>query len=162
MKKISTILFLINFLFLRSCIDKKPVQSTNQPTDTNYTLTLKRGAFHDDPFSIILDSLNYTKIDHTYFEDEKNNQNSTVKINSLNAINFFKEIDAKGFWTLKSKYTSETSCTSELKITLPIDSQTKTIYCDDFERDCPELLKYIEKKVVELEGQNLNRIYLPG
>ncbi len=92
----------------------------------------------------------------------KYNQTSETKLDTNSTKKFFNEIEKKGFWKLKDNYKAESSCTSELSITLEKDGKTKTVTCDDFKRDCPNLIKYIDKKVVEFEGNDLKRIYLPG
>jgi len=128
----------------------------------SYKLVVKRGPFHYDSFVMSIGQIQYLRNKNQKHGVEKYNKSSPGKIDSMKALNLFREIEQKGFWKLKNHYKTTSSCTSELAVTLEKDKEAKTVICDDFERDCPDLIKYIDKKVVELEGNDLKRIYLPG
>lgn len=127
-----------------------------------FKLVLERGAFHYDCFELTPEKISYFPDGNIQHDIVKYNTISVVKLDSSNTLQFFHEIETNGFWNLKNQYNASSSCTSQLKITLHANGKNKTILCDDFERGCPELIKYIDKKVVELEGNDLKRIYLPG
>ena len=129
---------------------------------TDYKLTVQRGAFHYDSFLMIVDEIRYIPDSTSKHKETQYNRHSETKLERDMAKDFFAEIENRGFWELKNRYRIKSSCTSELIVTLQVNGKSKTVICDDFERDCPNLIKYIDKKVVELEGNNLKRIYLPG
>ena len=128
----------------------------------SYTLKIERGAFHYDSFLLEGDTLRYIPQENSAHPNRLYNEATSRFIDSAVTNGFFNKIVSDGFWELKKAYKSGTSCTSQLRVTLKTDDRTKTVTCDDFERDCPELIKYIDKKVVALEGNGLVRIYLPG
>ncbi|WP_276165679.1 hypothetical protein [Zobellia alginiliquefaciens] len=127
-----------------------------------YSLLVQRGAFHFDSFKIVKNKISHIPGISSNFETATYNENSQTFLDSLQTLGFFKKLEAQGFWNLKTHYGSETSCNSQLIVTLTTNGKSKTVICDDYQTDCPELIKYIEKKVVELEGNDLKRIYLPG
>jgi len=141
--------------------DKQKKTGTLTPNN-KYALIVKRGVFHNDSFEITKNKISYTPDSSSSKEVGKYNNYSETFLDTLSTIGFFKKIEADGFWNLKDTYRSESSCTSQLIITLKVNEKSKTVICDDFERDCPNLIKYIDRKVVELQGNDLNRIYLPG
>lgn len=128
----------------------------------NYRLVVDRGAFHYDKFILTSDKIEYHPNSDSQVEDQKYNGYSETLLDSSIINSFFEEIEEKGFWNLNHRYEAYTSCSSELKITLTINEKTKTVICDDYNAYCHDLIKYIVKKVVELEGNDLKRIYLPG
>ncbi len=135
---------------------------SNVEHTNNYSLLVQRGAFHFDSFEITKNKISHIPGISSNFETSTINEKSQTFLDSLQTLGFFKKLEAKGFWNLKTRYGSETSCTSQLIVTLTTNGKSKTVICDDYQTDCPELIKYIEKKVVELEGNNLKRMYLPG
>lgn len=130
--------------------------------DTDYVITVNRGAFHYDAFVLTNDTIQYIPDTTSSHSKKKYNSLSKKALDKPIVTEFLKEIEKKGFWTLKDTYISETSCNSQLIITIAANQKSKTVICDDFERGCPDVIKYIDKKVVEFEGNNLKRIYLPG
>jgi len=127
-----------------------------------YTLLVQRGAFHFDSFEIKKNKISHIPGISSNFETSTYKENSRSVLDSLQILGFFKKIEANGFWNLKTRYGTEISCNSQLIVTLTMNGKSKTVICDDYQRDCPELIKYIEQKVIELEGNDLRRIYLPG
>lgn len=159
-QKLSIFAFLVGLLLLSCAEEKSPKTAILNYKD--YSLTVSRGAFHEDTFIMNIHSLRYLVPKDASFEDTKYTVNSITPLDSLKTIAFFKELEVKGIWNLENNYKSDGSCTSSLLICFKNTYQTKTISCDDFQRDCPELLQYVEQKMVELEGSNLKRSYLPG
>ena len=137
----------------------KPAQAS---TNNQFKLVVERGAFHYDRFELTLGKITYFPEENAEHTDIKYNTVSEVKLTDVVTSRFIEEIESKGFWKLENHYTASSSCLSELKITLYTDGKSKTVICDDFERECHELIKYIDIKIVELEGNDLKRIYLPG
>jgi len=131
-------------------------------SDDQYVLVVERGAFHNDTFILTPDKIIFNPESNSGHGSTKYNTYSETNLNSKTILGFFTGIQDKGFWKLKDQYKSSSSCLSELKITLEMNGQVKTVICDDYERNCPDLIKYIDEKVVELEGNDLKRIYLPG
>ena len=125
----------------------------------NCVLTVKRGAFHFDSFEVTKNKIRYSPT--TSSKIEHHNYKETF-LDTLSTLGFFKKVEAGGFWNLSEKYSSTSSCKSELKVTLTINKRSKTVICEDYENNCPELIKYIDKKVVELEGNRLDRVFVPG
>ncbi|MBT2161933.1 hypothetical protein [Zobellia barbeyronii] len=145
--------------------NNKPGRDKNlsHSEETNrYSLLVQRGAFHFDSFKITKNKISHIPGISSNFETATYNKNSQSFLDSLQTLGFFKKIEANGFWNLDTHYGTETSCTSQLIVTLTTNGKSKTVICDDYQTDCPKLIKYIEKKVVELEGNDLKRIYLPG
>ena len=137
-------------------------QSSKPSEPKNYKLVVDRGAFHYDKFVLTSNKIEYYPGHDNQFEYEKYNTHSETILDSTMIKSFFQEIEEKGFWKLRDRYEAYASCSSELKITLTVNEKTKTVICDDYSTYCHDLIKYIDKKVVELEGNNLKRIYLPG
>ncbi|WP_273567842.1 hypothetical protein [Maribacter halichondriae] len=163
--KIQYPLALLIFIALAKYYDRNPNVSkvdVNEKNYKSYKLLVERGAFHDDSFQLTFDSIVFVPSANSFHDVEKYILYNTVSLDSSLTINFFKELEYEGFWKLKDTYKTESSCTSQLRVTLMKGQKSKTVLCDDFERDCPELMKYIDKKVVELEGNDLKRFYLPG
>ena len=127
-----------------------------------YKLIVDRGAIHYDKFVMSSNKIEYLPDSGNQFENEKYHRYSETSLDSTATISFFQEIENKGFWNLKNRYPAYNSCTSELRITLSVNEKTKTVICDDYNTYCHELIKYIDQKVVEFEGNDLKRIYLPG
>ncbi len=163
--KIQYPLALLICIALAKYYDRNPNVSTvdvNEKNYKSYKLFVERGAFHDDSFRLTFDSIAFVPSRNSLHDVEKYNLYNTVSLNSTLSINLFKELEYEGFWRLKDNYETESLCTSQLRVTLTTGQKSKTVNCEDFERDCPDLMKYIDKKVVELEGNDLKRIYLPG
>lgn len=127
-----------------------------------FELIVSRGAFHYDCFELTPTSLSYFPEQNSQHLDAKYKNPSKVTLNREIVETFILEIETRGFWDLKTNYRSTSSCSSELRVTLFMNGTYKSIRCDDYEKDCPEILKFIEQKIVELEGNNLKRVYLPG
>lgn len=127
-----------------------------------YKLTVDRGAFHYDKFILTSNKIEYHPDSNNQFENEKYNGYSETTLDSIIIDSFFQEIEGRGFWDLDHRYQTFSSCTSELRITLTVNEKAKTVICDDYNAYCHDLIKYIDKKVVEFEGNDLKRIYLPG
>lgn len=145
------------------CHKKDPTIRTKDVSDYNtYKLIVERGAFHFDKFVLTSNTIEYHPNSGNAFEIKKYNTYSETELDSIAIISFFKEIEDKGFWKLKNHYQAYASCSSELRITLFANEKTKTVICDDYSTYCHDLIKYIDEKVVELEGNDLKRIYLPG
>ena len=157
---------LVYFLILSVAIFfhiKNGSSKTDKPiVGKTFLLTVERGAFHNDCFEITPTKLSYQPKKDAQFKLEKYNSYSEVALDSTATKKILAHIEVEGFWNLKHAYIDNSSDTSQLKITLTVNGKTKSVICDDFERSCPELLKFIEKKVIELEGNDLKRIYLPG
>lgn len=153
-------LLLAAMLFLYKKEEHTPTMA--KTTVSDFQLTVERGAFHYDRFEVTPIALTYYPEEDAQHPQEKYNLQSKVTLNREKTQQFIEHIDNKGFWTLKNHYITTGSCTSQVKVTLTMNGKTKTVTCDDFERDCSTLIKYIEKKVVEWEGNDLKRIYLPG
>ena len=147
-------------LFLFKKGDDENGDASNSADD--FKLIVERGAFHFDRFEMTSTAITYYAKENSAHEINKYNNNSKVELDSTDSLKFLKQIETEGFWNLDDVYTETSSCTSQLKITLTANGKTKQVICDDFERACPKLLRLIEKKVIDLEGNNLKRIYLPG
>lgn len=131
-------------------------------TNTSFKLTVDRGAFHYDKFILTRDSIFFVPQSDTKHEIAKYNARTEKLMNSAQTLAFFNEIEKRGFWKLENHYSEHSTCLSQLTITLEAEGKSKTVICDDFKRGCSDLIKYIDQKVVELQGNNLKRIYLPG
>lgn len=157
---------LITIPLLLSCssTEEKNTSKIKAPQEVKHIkLIVERGAFHYDKF--VLDDTTIT-----FYPEEENksgpstkyNQISIQKISKKIRDTFIKQLINKGIFDLDNTYSTNESCTSLLRITLYYDNKTKTIECNDFKRNCPQLLQFIENEIVHLHKQNLKRIYLPG
>lgn len=145
------------------CHKKDPIiGSTQQSSQKEYKLVVERGAFHYNRFELTSNKINFIPDWNSDYVEIKYNTISETKLDSLSTLAFFQEIEERGFWDLNDRYEAYASCTSELRITLTVNEKTKTVICDDYSTYCNDLMKYIDKKVVEFEGNDLKRIYLPG
>ncbi|MFS4469568.1 hypothetical protein [Maribacter sp. 2210JD10-5] len=151
--------FAIAIYFLKKNSD---IASNQLHPNKNYLLVVERGAFHNDCFELTPETITFYPNVNSEYSIAKYNQFSRKQLKPENMLSFFDKMESLGFWELNDDYKNESSCTSQLKVTLFVDGKSKTIRCDDFERDCPDIIQQIEKKVIEIEGNNLERIYLPG
>lgn len=144
--------------------NNKSVKSLNQDTSDNqeYQLFVIRGAYHCDGFELSKNRIRYLPDTLRSALKKKFNSYEETYLDTMATIGFFKKIEARGFWELSPHYESKRPCPSKLVVTLKNKKRTKTVICEDYENDCPELLKYIDKKVVEMQGRQLHRIYVPG
>lgn len=149
-------------LFLYKREEGTQPQDQVKKTTTGMKLTVARGAFHYDRFEVTPTRLTYFPEENAQHPLKKYNLRSEVSLDQGETLKFVKQLENQGFWTLKNRYKTSGSCSSTLKVTLSMDGKTKTVICDDFERDCPALIKDIDKKVVEWERNDLKRVYLPG
>ena len=126
-------------------------------------LTIERGAFHYDKF-ILKDTIItfYPSTKNLSKENDKYNQFSEQIISKQTRNKFIDKIIGDGFFKLNNSYSSNTSCNSHLTVTLKLNNQTKKIVSEDFQRECPELLKFIEQEIIRMHSKNLKRILLPG
>ena len=169
MQKISVLILL--FIALLACQKPKinEVKEADKIDFSTVELKVERGAFHYDTF-ILKDTI------ITFFpqkEIDSTEQNDSVKhkdyyIKSEKAIlrtdrdALVQKIIAADIWDLKEQYTPNESCTSRLTVRFTLNGKTKKIVSEDFDRGCPEIIKYIESELVRLHGKGLKRIFLPG
>ncbi|WBU90336.1 hypothetical protein [Cellulophaga omnivescoria] len=128
-------------------------------------ITVERGAFHYDKF-VLKDTL------ITFYPPKKSigigidnsnyNQISEQVISTQTRNNLVKKILNDGFFKLKNFYASNTTCNSHLTVTVKFNNQLKKVISEDFDRECPELLKFIEQEVIKMHNKELKRILLPG
>lgn len=142
--------------------EERIASTQEKTTDKEFKLTVERDAFHYDRFEVTPTALTYYPEEDAQHPLEKYNLQSKVVLNREQTKQFIEYIENEGFWHLNDRYTTLGSCASQLKVTLTMNGKTKTVLCDDFERDCSALIQYIDKKVIEWEGNDLKRIYLPG
>lgn len=124
---------------------------------------MDRGGFHYDCFELTPTALYFypnNEIDSFYLK--KYRTFHKVEMDTAVTLAFFRELEARGIWNLKEYYEDESSDTSGLRVIFKADDRETIIECDDYIRSCPELIHYIEEKIIELEGNDLKRIYLPG
>ncbi|NHF60867.1 hypothetical protein FK220_016050 [Flavobacteriaceae bacterium TP-CH-4] len=127
-----------------------------------YKITMKRGGLHQDAFQVVGNNLRYIPDSTSSKIFERYNIPSLKKMDNQVVLEFFKNIEQLGFWKLNDEYRTDASCTSSLIVTVEQNGRIKTVRCDDFERNCPPVIKYIDQKVVELEGNYLIWTFLPG
>ncbi|WP_062053318.1 hypothetical protein [Aquimarina longa] len=145
-------------------ISKSSILSKQQTVDSSsILLTIERGAFHYDKF-ILKDTIItfYPSSENWGKENDKYNQVSEQIISKQTLNKFIEKIIEDGFFELRNSYSSNTSCNSHLTVTFKFNNQTKKIVSEDFERECPELLKFIEQEIIRMHSKNLKRILLPG
>ncbi|GAA4114097.1 hypothetical protein GCM10022393_13380 [Aquimarina addita] len=144
-------------------VSKNPViRSIDSST---IVLIVERGAFHYDKF-VLKDTI------LSFYPDTENSINkdtlasyhtySTQKVSKTERNQLIKKILESDFFNLKDTYNNQASCNSMLTITLSLGNKHKKILCDDFKRDCPMLLQYLESEIIRLHGYKLKRIFLPG
>ena len=138
----------------------------DQPTkidSSSIQITVERGAFHFDKF-ILKDTLItfYPSKENIGVDNKDYNQISEQAISIQTRNNFVKKIIDDGFFKLKNTYTSNTTCNSHLTVTVKFNNQLKKVVSEDFDRECPALLKYIEKEVIKMHNKKLKRFVLPG
>ncbi len=146
--------------FLMYCGYNTKKQDTLTPT--SYVLKVERGGFHNDAFQLIGNSIFYFPDTTDTKPITRYNRSSITKLDEKTVTDFFAYIEKEGVWQLNKTYHTKSSCTSGLRITIEQNGRKKTIVCDDFRSNCPPLLKYIDQKVVELEGNDLKWTFLPG
>ncbi|NER18303.1 hypothetical protein [Spongiivirga citrea] len=156
-KVICIFLLMIGFNF--SCQNSK---KTDTNTTAEKTLVVERGAFHYDVFTIKNDSI--------FFEPKQIREGATSryytpfgkKLSKERLDAFFSLLDSDSFMMLNDHYDSNKSDNSILVVTYTFGDNSKTITCEDFERNCPNVMQYIEQHMIRLSGKDLKRINLPG
>ncbi len=147
------------FALLMYCTSKTTVINASS---IPFKLTVERGAFHNDTFVLSAGKLVFYPEKETNYSETKYATTSETRLDTAVTLKFIAHIEQKGFWELKKQHHTNGSCASGLVVTLENNGKRERVICEDFDRDCPELLKYIEQKIVEMEGNNLKRVYLPG
>ena len=159
MKLSSQIVFFICFLaaiyFYKTLTIEAPEK--DRESYTSYTLRLVRGASHCEEFVVTMDSVLYFPGSRPRFREQKYDRPSKTSIDSVLGYAFFKEIEERGFWELKSASKTSFSCTEGLTITLEGKGRSKTIFCGNFDRNTPDVVRFIDQKVVELGRANTKR-----
>ncbi|MDO6492875.1 MULTISPECIES: hypothetical protein [unclassified Cellulophaga] len=130
---------------------------------SNIEITVERGAFHYDKF-VLKDTLItfYPSKENIGVDNSDYNQISEKVISVQTRNNLVKKILNDGFFKLKNFYASNTTCNSHLTVTVKFNNQLKKVISEDFDRECPELLKFIEQEVIKMHNKELKRILLPG
>ena len=139
-------------------------KAENQVIDSSKVeLIIERGAFHYDKF-VLKDTIItfYPSSKSTGIRFDKYNHISEQKISKKKRTEFINYIIDNGIFDLNDTYSNETTCSSSLIITFKFGNQTKKIISEDFDRGCPDLLKFIEKQIILLHNKDLVRIILPG
>lgn len=171
-------LILLTFLLLR-CNANEDSKIQVQQTIVNKTakdsvketlkITLERGAFHYDTFSVIDTILTFTpgqkltsKALLKVGKEVIYYQKFDVVITKEQKKELIDLINNEGFWDYQKEYKAESSCTSGISISISLGDKNKKITSDDYKRDCPKGLYLLEHKLIELTGKDLKRIYLPG
>ncbi len=166
----SKILVIIIILFILGCAEinnknnfSKIINTKNNIDSSKIELIVERGAFHYDKF-VLLDTTITFYPSSNKFDEKYDKYNHILKknISKQKRNELINYIIDNGFFKMKDEYHNQTSCNSPLIVTFKLGDKTKKIVSDDFERDCPELLKYIENQIVILHNKNLERIFLPG
>jgi len=170
-------IFLLIFcttFFLTTCNtpdsnDVKQVEKVKNVTKEEFfdystvKLTVERGAFHFDKFILMGNKVFfYPQKDKLTDEFKEYNSKSEEIISSIQKKEFIRHIIENGFLKLEERYVSNSSCNSPLIITLSIGNKEKKVFSEDYQRGCPELMKYIENKIIELHNHKLVRVSLPG
>lgn len=150
-------------------LGKKDKQNTTKVEVIEKTKTdvlelhIGRGAFHYDKF-ILKDSV------ITYYPTEEGfetgftqyHKKSSQRISNKEIQDLIDHIKRNTILAMKEEYPSPTSDNSALFITITYNEQVKQIFCEDFERSCPEALQYLERQIIKLHKRDLKRINLPG
>ncbi|WP_128755385.1 hypothetical protein [Aquimarina sediminis] len=145
-------------------VSKSDTISSKSSMDfSSAVIQVERGAFHYDKF-VLKDTVITYYPSSEKFEKKYDayNYTSEQKISKSTRDSLISYVVNNGFFDLKDSYSSKSSCASQLIVTFKWDNRSKRIVSEDFERDCPELLKYIEAQIVILHHKNLKRIFLPG
>ncbi len=130
---------------------------------SNVFLKIERGAFHYDSFILKDTLLTYHPSSEKFGGELKKYNFNSEQVLSIETRNrLVRYIIENGFFDLKNNYTCEESCSSALVVTFNYNNRSKKIISDDFQINCPKLLRYIEKEIVRLHGKDLKRVDLPG
>jgi len=100
------------------------------------------------------------KINKEYYKKYSHISKQTISKEVRNK--FIKYLIDHGFFDLQNEYTCQTSCTSELVVSLSLNGKSKKNSSQDYLQGCPRLLKYIEKEIVIMHKKGLKRIFLLG
>ncbi|WP_117885416.1 DUF6438 domain-containing protein [Aureibaculum luteum] len=159
---------IVLFLFFTSIVacQKPKVNDSNENNNTDFStieLTVERGAFHYDTFVLKDTTITFhPQKEMDSVEHQEYYTKSEKHISKADRDVLVQKIIAADIWDLKDKYTPDESCTSMLTVTFSLNGKTKKIVSEDFDRGCPEIIKYIESELVRLHGKELKRIFLPG
>jgi hypothetical protein len=77
-------------------------------------------------------------------------------------IHLANQLITDGIFEMDSVYANETSCNSALNVFLNAKNKQISIRCYDYKRGCPKILQDLEDKLVDLQGDSLCRVDLPG
>lgn len=175
MKSFKLLFYILPFCFFACNLSsKKNTDQSNGNIDaaleqkskidsSSIEITVERGAFHYDKF-VLKDTLItfYPSKENIGVDNSNYNQISKKIISVQTRNNFVKKILNDDFFKLKNFYASNTTCNSHLTVTVKFNNQLKKVVSEDFDRECPELLKYIEKEIIRMHSKELKRYLLPG
>lgn len=170
MKMIKPLLSLLIFIFyFIGCSQQQSKMKKESKKESSIEIIVERGAFHYDKF-VLKDSIvtfypeKEIEVNSNSKNDEQKKyyQKSQQQISKKQLKNILLQLEENDIWKLKDIYKCNSSCTSSLKVILKIDGKEKTIKCQDFKRDCPQIIQYIENQLIELHSKNLKRVMLPG
>ena len=144
-------------------------KTTKDSTVESLSITLERGAFHYDTFTIKDSVLTFTPSQKLTPEGLLNVGKEAIYYQTLELIitnqqkkELINLINKENFWSYENEYKAKTSCTSGISISISLGEKNKKIISDDYQRDCPKGLYLLEQKLIEFSGKDLKRIYLPG
>ena len=154
-----TALFLLLF---SSCKDTVKLSSNSDNSSTR-KIIVERGAIHYDQF-VLKDSVVTFIPTESGMIEEFPQYTVSSKTNLSNEVvgELFQEIENQGFFKLNNEYGNNFTDNSMLRVTVESGDKKKTVFSEDFDRGCPEVLKFIENEIVRLHGKNLKRHILPG
>ncbi len=163
MKYVKLLLAIVIVFVVFSC-KNNDVSTVEETIDiSKVKITVKRGAFHDDRFVLEDSIIRFIPAANGMLEEfPQYTVASETVLKSSEVTSFLKAIEDKGFFELETNYSSETTDNSMLSITVEYRDREKSVYSEDFERNCPEVLQFIENEIVRLHGKNLKRQLLPG
>ena len=163
MKNRSICLLLILAVFSISCKENKEAQRVEHSDHSVSKIIVERGAFHNDTFVLQDSIVEFVPSDNAIIEEfPQYTVASQSRISQKEHDMLFKQIIDKGFFELRDSYKSPTSDNSFLRVTVDYNGRKKSVQSEDFKRNCPEVLKFIENEMVRFHGKNLKRQLLPG
>ncbi|WP_194851799.1 DUF6438 domain-containing protein [Nonlabens antarcticus] len=150
-------------LFFASCKSDKNTDSIPPQEDLVNMIIVKRGAFHYDTFELEDTIVKFIPKDSGMIEEfPQYTMPSETHISKEESNDFFEQIVEMGFFELKDNYKSKTTDNSMLEVSVAYNGKIKTVASEDFQRNCPEVLQFIENEMVRLHGKDLKRRLLPG
>jgi len=136
--------------------------SNNSKLHDRLEIYLERGAFEYDSFSLKDTILTYHPSESGFKKDSIYNQKLTKHITKQQKDSLLEYMNNHRIYDNPQHYTNQTTDNSLLQITIKRNQKVTRISCADFQRGCPDNIRYFEQLFIKWIGVDVKRKVLPG